>query len=285
MRSKDNKYVLNNGVKFKDKLYSLHFPLIMGVLNLTPDSFYKESRKNGVANALKEAEEMVTAGVNIIDVGGVSTRPGADLLSAEEELKRVLPVIKEVRKCFPQLLISIDTFRSSVAVAAVEAGADMVNDVYGGRYDEQMFDTIAKLNVPYVLMHSRGDASNMQELCDYNDVVTDVVYELSLTVNTLREKGVKDIIIDPGFGFAKDLAQNYELLQGISYFEVLDCPLLVGISRKSMIYKLFDSSPKDSLNGTTVLNTFALLNQAGIIRVHDVKEAIEVRTITQALIN
>lgn len=285
MRSKDNKYVLNNGLKCKDKLYDLHLPLIMGVLNVTPDSFYAGSRMFGFEEALTKAQEMINSGVDIIDVGGISTRPGADLLSSNEEINRVLPVIQEIRKRFPEQLISIDTFRATVASAAVEAGANMINDVYGGRYDCEMFDTVAKLGVPYILMHSRGDASNMQELCDYKDVVVEVVNELSKSLSCLREKGVNDVILDPGFGFAKDVTQNYELLQGISYFDVLECPLLVGISRKSMIYKLLNSSPSNSLNGTTVLNTFALLNQASIVRVHDVQEAVEVRKITQSLMN
>lgn len=277
MKSKDNNYDLNNRFRYKDKLINLQNPLIMGILNVTSNSFFEKSRKSGLHEAIQHVEEMVRAGADIIDVGGISTRPKADLFNIDEELNRVIPVIKAIREKYPDLIISVDTFRSKVAYESVKAGADIVNDVYGGRYDEEMFDIVAELQVPYILMHSRGDSHNMQDLCHYDDVVEEVCFELSEQVEILKSKGVKDIILDPGFGFAKTLEQNFELLKNIHYLKVLGLPMLIGISRKSMIYKLFDFEPKDALNGTTVLNTFALLNDAKIIRVHDVKEACQVK--------
>lgn len=277
MKSKDNNYDLNNRFRYKDKLINLQNPLIMGILNVTSNSFFEKSRKSGLHEAIQHVEEMVRAGADIIDVGGISTRPKADLFNIDEELNRVIPVIKAIREKYPDLIISVDTFRSKVAYESVKAGADIVNDVYGGRYDEEMFDIVAELQVPYILMHSRGDSHNMQDLCHYDDVVEEVCFELSEQVEILKSKGVKDIILDPGFGFAKTLEQNFELLKNIHYLKVLGLPMLIGISRKTMIYKLFDFEPKDALNGTTVLNTFALLNDAKIIRVHDVKEAYQVK--------
>lgn len=277
MKSKDNNYDLNNRFRYKDKLINLQNPLIMGILNVTSNSFFEKSRKSGLHEAIQHVEEMVRAGADIIDVGGISTRSKADLFNIDEELNRVIPVIKAIREKYPDLIISVDTFRSKVAYESVKAGADIVNDVYGGRYDEEMFDIVAELQVPYILMHSRGDSHNMQDLCHYDDVVEEVCFELSEQVEILKSKGVKDIILDPGFGFAKTLEQNFELLKNIHYLKVLGLPMLIGISRKSMIYKLFDFEPKDALNGTTVLNTFALLNDAKIIRVHDVKEAYQVK--------
>lgn len=277
MKSKDNNYDLNNRFRYKDKLINLQNPLIMGILNVTSNSFFEKSRKSGLHEAIQHVEEMVRAGADIIDVGGISTRSKADLFNIDEELNRVIPVIKAIREEYPDLIISVDTFRSKVAYESVKAGADIVNDVYGGRYDEEMFDIVAELQVPYILMHSRGDSHNMQDLCHYDDVVEEVCFELSEQVEILKSKGVKDIILDPGFGFAKTLEQNFELLKNIHYLKVLGLPMLIGISRKTMIYKLFDFEPKDALNGTTVLNTFALLNDAKIIRVHDVKEAYQVK--------
>lgn len=277
MKSKDNNYDLNNRFRYKDKLINLQNPLIMGILNVTSNSFFEKSRKSGLHEAIQHVEEMVRAGADIIDVGGISTRAKADLFNIDEELNRVIPVIKAIREKYPDLIISVDTFRSKVAYESVKAGADIVNDVYGGRYDEEMFDIVAELQVPYILMHSRGDSHNMQDLCHYDDVVEEVCFELSEQVEILKSKGVKDIILDPGFGFAKTLEQNFELLKNIHYLKVLGLPMLIGISRKTMIYKLFDFEPKDALNGTTVLNTFALLNDAKIIRVHDVKEAYQVK--------
>ena len=258
------------------KLHDFNCPMIMGVINVTPDSFYEDSRLENTAQIISKVEEMVSSGAQIIDIGGVSTRPGADLLSTQEELNRVLPVIKAIRSLYPDLLISIDTFRADVAREAVSIGANIINDVYGGKYDEQMFDTVAELQVPYILMHSRGDANNMQDLCEYMDVTQEVCLELSQSIALLRSKGVKDIIVDPGFGFAKNLSQNYELFQNLSLLTILDCPILLGISRKSMIYKLLNTDTQGALNGTSILNTVGIMKGASIIRVHDVKEANEV---------
>ena len=285
MEVKDNKYDLINGFKSHDKFYNLNSPLVMGVLNVTPDSFYEDSRKHNFEEAMSQISKMIGAGADIIDVGGVSTRPNADLLSNDEELKRVIPIIKEISQRYPEILISIDTFRADVAREAIFAGAHIINDVYGGRYDDKMFDTVAELDVPYVLMHSRGDAQNMQDLCDYKDVVMDVCNDLSQSIQLLRSKGVKDIIVDPGFGFAKSIEQNYELFEGLQFLKLLDCSLLVGVSRKSMIYKTLNTTASESLNGTTVLNTLGMLKGASIIRVHDVKEAVEVVQLIAALKN
>lgn len=285
MVGKDNNYDSKYMIKGGDKLYDLKSPLIMGIVNVTPDSFYEASRLGNSADIMAEIERMVSAGTQIIDVGGVSTGSGADLLSSDEEMERIIPVIKLIRKTFPELIISVDTFRSDVAKEAVLNGANIINDVYGGRYDGQMFETVAALKVPYILMHSRGDASNMQDLCEYQNVTEDVCLELSQSIQLLRSKGAKDIIVDPGFGFAKNLEQNYELFQNLSQLEILDCPILVGISRKSMIYKLLDIDAKNALNGTSVLNAIGLLKGASIIRVHDAKEANEVRRIVSMLKN
>jgi len=285
MEWKDNKYDLINWVKCNDKLHNLNSTLVMGVLNVTPDSFYEDSRKGDFDESISQVHKMIKEGVDIIDVGGVSTRPNADLLSSKEEMKRVIPVISEISKLFPDILISIDTFRADVAREAIGAGAHIINDVYGGRFDDNMFDAVAELDVPYILMHSRGDARNMQDLTNYKDVISTVCLELSISIQKLRSKGVKDIIIDPGFGFAKTLDQNYELLEGLQYLEVLNCPILVGISRKSMIYNLLNSSPLAALTGTIVLNTVGVLKNASIIRVHDVEEAAEVKKLLSALKN
>jgi dihydropteroate synthase len=285
MEVKDNKYDLINWFKCQDKLHNLKSPLVMGVLNVTPDSFYQDSRKTNFQEAISQVHKMIEEGVDIIDVGGVSTRPNADLLGSEEELKRVVPVISEINNLYPDVLISIDTFRADVARQAIKAGAHIINDVYGGRYDDEMFDTVADLDVPYILMHSRGNAGSMQELTNYKDIVMDVCNELSQSVEILRSKGVKDIIVDPGFGFAKTLAQNYDLFEGLQYLSILDCPILLGVSRKSMIYKLLNTKPSESLTGTVVLNTIGMRNRVSIIRVHDVKEAIAVRQILKMLKN
>ncbi|WP_240623464.1 dihydropteroate synthase [Brumimicrobium aurantiacum] len=280
---KDNNYELNCMIKVADKLQDFQSPLIMGIINVTPDSFYEGSRQNDLEVIIDNVRSMIASGVDIIDVGGVSTRPNADLLTCEEELDRVIPVLKHLRHEFPELLISVDTFRSEVAQKSVEHGANIINDVYGGRFDQKMFETVADLDVPYILMHSRGDAENMQDLCDYDNVAEDVCLELSKDIEKLRELGVKDIIVDPGFGFAKTVEQNYELFREMNLLKVLNCPILIGISRKSMIYKLLNSDASNALNGTSVLNTFGLLNSASIIRVHDVKEAVEVRKIVALL--
>jgi dihydropteroate synthase len=262
-------------INLKQILLDLTKPRIMGILNITPDSFYEGSRFTDLSKVLAQAEKMLSAGATFLDIGGHSTRPGASPVSEEEELKRVLPVVEAIIHNFPEALISIDTFRASVASACVKAGAVMINDVSGGDLDDKMFETVVDLNVPYVLMHSRGTPETMTHLTDYQDLVTDVMDELQRKIYRLRQLGQKDIIIDLGFGFAKTADQNYVLLNHLEDFRLLDCPMLVGVSRKSMIWRKLDISPNDSLNGTTVLNTVALMKGANILRVHDVQEAME----------
>lgn len=277
MEGKDNKIESNALIKVNGKLMDLSVLRIMGIINVNEDSFYQGSRVTDDRQIISRVEQFVKEGVEIIDIGGISTRPGADLFTVDEELARVIPRIEQVRKQFPDVILSIDTFRSEVALAAVNAGVSIINDVYGGRYDDNMFPTVASTGVPYILMHSRGDSSNMQMKTSYENLVQDVVKELSNPLVRLRELGVLDIIIDPGFGFAKTVSQNYELLKSLCLLETLNCPLLVGVSRKSMIYKKLGVSPAESLNGTTILNTLAVLNGAGIIRVHDAREAYEIK--------
>lgn len=257
------------------KLLDLSTPQVMGILNITPDSFYSESRVLHLEEAYKKAERMLSEGASILDLGGHSTRPGADAVSEEEESRRILPVVEMLRKSFPSAILSIDTFRASVARKAVETGAHIINDIAGGNLDPQMFETVASLNVPYILMHSRGTPQTMKELNQYDDLVTDVLRELQIKIHQLQRLGVKDIVADMGFGFAKNADQNYVLLNALQSFQALNVPILAGVSRKSMIWRKLDISPDKSLNGTTVLNTVALLNGAGILRVHDVKEAVE----------
>ena len=272
-------------INLKGNLIDLSKPKIMGILNITPDSFYEGSRFMDLSKVLAQVEKMLSAGATFLDVGGHSTRPGATPVSEEEELKRVLPVVEGIMHNFPEALISIDTFRSSIASECVKAGAVMVNDVSGGDLDDKMFETIVDLNVPYVLMHSRGTPETMNQLTDYQDLVTDVLDELQKKIYRLRQLGQKDIIIDLGFGFAKTADQNYVLLNHLEDFRLLDCPMLVGVSRKSMIWRKLNISPNDSLNGTTVLNTVALMKGANILRVHDVKEAMEVMTLLSYMSN
>ncbi|AYQ36318.1 dihydropteroate synthase [Runella sp. SP2] len=258
------------------KLLDLSTPQVMGILNVTPDSFFSGSRVLQIEDAYKKADKMLSEGASMLDIGGHSTRPGADAVSEEEELNRVLPVVEMLRKRFPEAIISIDTFRASVARKSIEAGAHIINDIAGGNLDPLMFETVAELNVPYVLMHSRGTPQTMKELNQYDDLVTDVLRELQAKIYQLRQLGVKDIVADMGFGFAKNADQNYVLLRELRAFEALEVPLLVGVSRKSMIWRKLEITPEQSLNATTALNMVALLNGANILRVHDVKEAIEV---------
>ena len=270
-------------INCRGRLLDLSTPKIMAIVNLTPDSFYSESRNTSAESALNRIENALAQGADIIDLGACSTRPGAEVPSADEEWQRMKDVLTTARRNFPDAIFSIDTFRSQVAEQAVDAGADIINDISGGQIDEQMFGTIAKLQVPYVLMHMRGTPATMQQFTNYQNVTADVIIELSQKLRQLTDLGVHDVIIDPGFGFAKTLEQNYELFAHLSDFKIFELPLLVGISRKSMIYKLFGTTPEKSLNGTTILNTFALQNGASILRVHDVPEAVEARKIVGIL--
>lgn len=265
------------------KLLDLSTPQVMGILNVTPDSFFSGSRVLQIEDAYKKADKMLSEGASMLDIGGHSTRPGADAVSEEEELNRVLPVVEMLRKRFPEAIISIDSFRASVARKSIEAGAHIINDIAGGNLDPLMFEAVAELNVPYILMHSRGTPQTMKELNQYDDLVTDVLRELQAKIYQLRQLGVKDIVADMGFGFAKNADQNYVLLRELQAFEALGVPLLVGVSRKSMIWRKLDITPDQSLNGTTALNTVAILNGANILRVHDVKEAIEVVKLVRLL--
>lgn len=266
------KFTLNLG----GKLLDLSRPVVMGILNVTPDSFFADSRVPTVERALRQAEQMHREGATLLDIGGYSTRPGAADVTVAEELDRILPVIERLKQEWgSEVLISIDTFRTSVAEAAVRAGAVMVNDVSGGNLDAAMYETVARLRVPYVLMHSRGNPQTMQGLAQYADLVLEVVDELRSKVAALRALGVADIVIDPGLGFAKTAAHNFELLRRLEALRVFDLPLLVGVSRKSMIWKTLQVPPSEALNGTTALNAIALWQGAAILRVHDVRPAVE----------
>lgn len=262
-------------VNLKGKLLDLAVPTVMAILNITPDSFYAGSRSNTVDDALRRAEGFLNDGAKFIDIGAYSSRPGAAELSPDEELQRLLPVIEAITKKLPEAILSIDTFRALVAKEAILAGAHMINDISAGSMDEAMFETVAELQVPYVIMHMKGTPQTMQQHTQYQDIGMEVVSYFAAKVTALKKLGVKDIIIDPGFGFAKTLEQNYELFRQMDNLQVIGLPMLVGISRKSMIYKLLDTTPEAALNGTTVLNTLALQKGAAILRVHDVREAVE----------
>lgn len=257
------------------RLVSLEQPQVMGILNVTPDSFYSDSRCPDSETIRNRVRQIRDEGANMIDIGGYSSRPGADVVPADEEIRRLLPAIQIVREEWPEAIISTDTFRAQVAQQAIQAGAHMINDISGGEMDQNMFDTIAQLHVPYILMHMQGTPQNMQDNPQYQDVVCDVFRSLGQRIERLHAMGVADIIIDPGFGFGKTTEQNYRMLHRLREFQILECPILVGVSRKSMIYKPLSCTPHQALNGTTVLNTIALMNGASILRVHDVKEAVE----------
>jgi len=262
-------------INLRGRLVDLSVPLVMGIVNSTPDSFYIGSRVDSSAAVVDRVGVMLNEGASLIDVGGYSTRPGAAEVSASEETDRVLSVIDPLRNYFPDLIISVDTFRSDIARAAIDKGADIINDVSGGALDEDMFDTVARLGVPYILMHMRGTPGTMSQLTDYDNLVVDIIKELKGSLDRLRQKGVADIWIDPGFGFAKNISQNFEILKNLSEFKQLGCPILAGLSRKGTIYRTLGIDAEDALNGTTVLNTLALEQGASILRVHDVKAAAE----------
>jgi len=263
-------------LNIKGELLSLDNPLVMGILNVTTDSFYDGGKYLDEKNILQQVEKMLNDGATIIDVGAQSTRPNATLLSQEIELQKVLPIVKLICKEFPTAIISIDTFYSEVAAQCVLEGVAIINDISAGNIDANMFETVGKLKVPYILMHSRGTPQTMQNLTEYDNVVTDVYKYFTEKIALLKQFGVLDIIVDLGFGFAKTTENNFELLKCQSVFRGLGHPILTGISRKGMVYKTLDTTPENALNGTSVLNTIALQNGANILRVHDVKEAVEV---------
>ena len=272
-------------LSLRDRTLVLDRPQIMGIVNVTPDSFYSASRTFDVDSLEKKVEQMVSEGVDIFDIGAYSTRPGADDVSPEEELRRLQRGMEVVKRMAPNIPVSIDTFRANVARACVEEmGADIVNDVSGGTLDADMAATMGQLDVPYILMHMRGTPATMQQFTDYpGGVVADVVADLKAKMEHFREQGCRQVILDPGFGFSKTLEQNYELMNGLVAFHDLNAPLLVGISRKSMIFRLLGTSSAESLEGTTVLNTIAMLAGSHILRVHDVRAAVEARTILEEL--
>ncbi len=248
-------------------------PLIMGILNVTPDSFFDGGQHNTLEAASKKAEQLISQGADLLDIGAYSSRPGASLISIQEEIDRALPIIEYIATNFPDTILSIDTFRAEVARAAIQAGAHIINDISGGNLDDDMFNTVAKLQVPYILMHMRGTPETMQQLTDYGDIVEDIAVYFGERIAQLRSLGVRDLILDPGFGFSKTIAQNYELLHRIDELHYMGLPLLGGISRKSMIYKKLEITPQESLSATTALNTVLLRNGVQLLRVHDVLEA------------
>ena len=266
----------NRYIQVRNKLFDLSIPKIMGVLNATPDSFFEGSRIEKNADLSSRVSAMVNAGMDILDIGGCSTRPGSEEVSEKEELERVLPLIKQIRKEFPEVLISIDTFRASVAEEALKVGADIINDVQGGNFDPRIWEVAKQYKAPYILTHSRGNSQTMLDLSTYNSIVLDILQELSKKIAQIKKAGVVDIIIDLGFGFAKTPEQNFELLKNLSIFSMLEFPILCGFSRKSMISKRLDITVDESLNGTSILNTFAVTKGASLIRVHDVKEAKQI---------
>ncbi len=266
-------------INCKGKLLEINEPIVMGILNITPDSFYKGYLNHSLDEIKKQVESMITEGVSIIDVGGQSTRPGSERIHAEEELERILPVVEFIHKECPEVIISIDTYISKVAFHAIDAGASIVNDVSAGELDSEMIPLIGKYKVPYICMHMQGTPESMQENPVYQNVSTEVLDFFIRKIEECKKAGILDIIIDPGFGFGKNVHHNFSLLANLSVFKMLGCPVLAGLSRKGMIYKSLQTSANEALNGTTVLNTIALNNGADILRVHDVREAKEAITL------
>lgn len=275
MSGKGSLFQVKNTLNIRGNLFSPEWPVVMGILNVTPDSFFAGSRVENEKKQLEAAESMLQEGAAILDIGGYSSRPGAQHISEKEETARVTSAIAAIAKEFPKAVISIDSFRASVASAAIDAGAAIVNDISGGNLDAAMLATVARLKVPYILMHMKGSPQNMAKQTQYENVMEDIYAWFSQKLAQLAELGVADIILDPGFGFAKTKEQSYEILRNLSYFKCLKLPLLAGLSRKSMIYKELATSPEAALNGTSILNTMALMNGASILRVHDVKPAVE----------
>jgi dihydropteroate synthase len=265
----------NKSINCGGKLISLDQPIVMGIINITPDSFYDGGKTNNIQDALAQATKHIEEGATIIDIGGYSSRPGAANISIEEEINRVTPIIETIRIKHPEVIISIDTFRSEVAKKAIEKGAHIVNDISAGELDDKMFKTVADLNVPYIMMHMKGNPQNMQEKPQYENILLEITNYFSIKIEQLISLGVKDIIIDPGFGFGKTVAHNYNILKNLSHFKLLGLPILVGLSRKSMLYKPLNSTSENALNATTAAHMIALQNGAKILRVHDVKEAME----------
>ena len=273
MNSKNN--TINLSLNCKGQLIDLSTPKVMGILNITPDSFYDGGLFKDPKSILAQAEKLILEGATFIDIGAYSSRPGADFVSENEELQRIVPVVELILKQFPNVLISIDSFRAKVVRECVDAGAVISNDISAGHLDDQMMKTVGELKIPYIIMHMRGTPQTMQTLTNYNHLINAIYGYFSERIQLAKQHRIMDLVIDPGFGFAKTLSQNYELLGNMAFFQNLNCPMLCGVSRKSMIYKTLDCTAKEALNGTTALNMVSLLNGASILRVHDVKEAME----------
>lgn len=280
---KDTFFLKKSTLNCRGKLLNLDKPVVMGILNITPDSFYDGGKYTSDSEIIKEAEKMFMDGAKIIDVGAVSTRPGAQEVNEDEEEKRLIPMVKKLVKEFPNAVFSADTWRSGIAKKAIGEGISIINDISGGTFDNKMFEVISQENVPYIIMHIKGKPSYMQEKPGYENLIKELVFFFSKQIENLKKLGVKDIIIDPGFGFGKNLEHNYHLLKNLGYFHFFELPVMVGVSRKSMINKLLGTKPVNALNGTTALNTIALLKGAKLLRVHDVKEAAEAVKITEKI--
>ena len=276
LRVEDTYFPTINQLRLKDKLFDLSKPKVMGIINCTPDSFYSESRIKSEKSLLTNVEKQIQEGVDIIDIGGYSSRPGAKEISINEEINRILPAISSIKKEFPEIPLSLDTFRSEVATIGLENGVSILNDISGWSIDPKLFNVLEKYKCTYILMHMRGTPSTMQFETNYDNLFTSISSFFSKKLNELKSIGVNDVILDPGFGFSKTLEQNHALLHEMSQFKILGKPILAGISRKSMIYKKLNIEPSEALNGTTILNTISLLKGASILRVHDVKEAKEI---------
>ncbi|MEB3344825.1 dihydropteroate synthase [Aquimarina gracilis] len=266
-------------INCKGSLIDLSTPKAMGILNVTPDSFYDGGQYKDEYQILSQTEKMLTEGATFIDIGAYSSRPGADHISEEEEKKRILPIITLLLKKFPEILVSVDTFRSEIAKRSIEAGAALINDISAGNLDKNMISTVGELKIPYIMMHMKGTPQTMKSMDQYEDLINEINLYFSKKVAQARQHGINDIIIDPGFGFAKNVTQNFELLKNLELLHIHNLPILAGLSRKSMIYKTLNTEPAQALNGTTSLNTIALLKGTSILRVHDVKEAIECITL------
>ena len=262
-------------IKIRGNLFNLSTPKVMGILNLTPDSFYDGGKFKKITKIQNHVSKMIEDGMDILDIGGYSSKPGAKIISSKIEISRILPTLIFLRKTFPKLIISIDTFRSDVAKTCLDEGADIINDISSSELDEKMIKIISDFNCPYIMMHMRGNPQNMQKSPEYKDVVIELINYLAKKVKFARDNGIVDLVIDPGFGFGKTIKHNYQLLNNLDKFKILDSPILVGFSRKSMIYKTLKTSAENSLNGTTCLNSIALMKGANILRVHDVKQAKE----------
>jgi len=282
--AKDTFFRKKGTINAGGKLIDLSTPKVMGILNITPDSFYAGSRVESVNDALQKAAKMLAEGADMLDIGAYSSRPGAVDISEQEETDRLLPVVEAIAKNHPYAVLSVDTFRAKVAEAGIKTGAHIINDISGGQLDNDMFSTLAKLQVPYILMHMKGTPQNMTQMAQYEDIVPEVISYFAERIAQLTSLGVKDVILDLGFGFAKLQQHSYALLNRLHELDIFQLPILAGVSRKRMIYHVLGTTANEALNGTTVLNTIALMKGANILRVHDVKEAVEAVKLTQALI-